>query len=234
MYSVTLDPRRVVAVLGGAVLVMSGLSMAGHFLRITRGRELRGLVWIFDVGAEQSIPTWYASVSLLICAALLWIIGAANQGSDDGAKMQWKGLATIFLLLSLDEVATVHEWTANLLPNVEPEGIFYYTWLLLGIPFAALISLLYLRFLFRLPPRTRRLFVLAGAVFVGGALGMEMINAQEEFLHGSGTLRYAAMTGFEELMEMVGVLIFMYSLLVHLAAETRDVSVRVREARLPP
>jgi hypothetical protein len=39
------------------------------------------------------------------------------------------------------------------------------------------IGLLYLRFLLRVPRRTALLLVLSGAVFVGGALGVEFIQA---------------------------------------------------------
>ena len=49
---------------------------------------------------------------------------------------------------------------------------------------ALIFTLLYLRFLFHLPPRIRNLFILAGVCYVGGAVIVEAISANRYSLDG--------------------------------------------------
>ena len=57
------------------------------------------------------------------------------------------------------------------------------------------VGLCYLRFLLQLERRTRLLFVAAGALFVGGALGMEMIAGIVVESYGVASLGHTAVDG---------------------------------------
>jgi hypothetical protein len=65
----------------------------------------------------------------------------------------------------------------------------------------------------RLAPPVRRLFLLAAAVYLGGALGVEMAGAAHAFRHGTENLGYSLWTTLEEALEMAGVAVFIYALL---------------------
>jgi len=67
----------------------------------------------------------------------------------------------------------------------------------------------FIPFLRRLPRPTAGLFILAGAIYVGGAVGMEIIGEPLD----SDTLTYNLLTAVEEGMEMCGVIVFMHALL---------------------
>jgi predicted permease len=84
----------------------------------------------------------------------------------------------------------------------------------------SIFSLLYLRFLFALPRRIQALFVLAGGLYVIGGLGLEMLSWHYRFplydpenTEASRDLTYLMITHVEELLEMLGVAVFMYALL---------------------
>jgi hypothetical protein len=60
------------------------------------------------------------------------------------------------------------------------------------------------------------LFLLAGAIYVSGALGMESIGAYIGDVISFNTKAYWLVSIFEELLEMFGVVVFIYSLLSYI------------------
>lgn len=177
------------------------------------------LVRLFDVGGENSVPTWYSSLALLLCSALLALLARESSRVGDRFTKHWAILAVIFAGLSMDEVASLHESLSNLGPLLRVgEGLLYYAWVIPGGLFVLVVALAYLGFLAALPMRTRMLFIAAAGLFVSGALGAEMISARQADLYGKDEILYPAIKAVEELLEMLGVLVFLYALLSHAAS----------------
>jgi hypothetical protein len=211
---------------------------------------------IFDVGEERSIPTWFESIQFLLCSILIAVIGVAKKQRNDRYSLHWSVLSIILLLLSLDEVASIHEaigqQSERLLHNITgfiPSGAISFFWVVPGAIFVLIILLAYLRFLADLPRTTRRLFLFAGALFVLGALGIEMLTAQVVSSSGaianwvessSGgvvgrgsasaipTILKGLQTSVEEMFEMLGLTTFVYALLAYIRSYVEDISIRVR------
>ena len=174
------------------------------------------------------MPTWFQSSLLLGCAAVLAQIAVlrANERSDDVGR--WRGLAAIFLFLSIDETAQLHERSMKLLLPVldvlslRPSegirsffraGIFHYTWVIPAAAVVVTLLLVYLRFLLALPSPVRRLCVIAAALYVGGALGLEMAGGLYASLHGRAQPVYSLLASGEEVAEMAGALVFLCAFL---------------------
>jgi hypothetical protein len=180
-----------------------------------------GYLSVLDVNEEASIPTWFSSSALLLCSVLLVSIACDSEVRDARYATRWKVLPVIFLLLSLDEIAAFHERLTPLSSSalntigLDSEGFLYYPWVVLGAGFVLVFLLAYLRFFLDLPTRTRRLFAVAGSLYVIGALGMEMLGAKVADFYGSPTLTYAAIVTTEEFFEMLGSAIFLYALMTH-------------------
>jgi hypothetical protein len=191
---------------------------------------LFGLMPLFSLTTDISIPTWYSSFSLLLCAILIAIISVAKKRSKDGFAFHWQAMSLIFLFLSLDETARIHETIGETLKfyvTGKTHGLLRYTWVIFGMAFVAAFVGAYLKFLFHLPARVRWMFILAGAVYVGGALGMDMLNGRYHELHGDQNLTYQMMTVLEESMEMAGILIFIRTLILYLLENAGSVSLRI-------
>lgn len=171
---------------------------------------------IFDVDEEDSFPTWYSAFALLLTAAVLGVNARRLKGTAH--RWHWLGLAVGFVLLSIDEIAGVHE-TINSLTKE--------SWAVPGMILVALIAGAYLPFLARLDRRTAIQFVIGGAVFVGGAIGVEYYT--EPYLKNDelNTLAYNLWTALEEGMEMSGVLIFLQALLRSMKADGRVLPVEI-------
>jgi hypothetical protein len=159
---------------------------------------------IFDVDEEDSFPTWYSASALLLTAGCLWINARRMTAKADPLHWHWRGLAMGFLLLSIDEIAGIHE-TLNSLGKT--------SWAIPGGIIAALVGLAYLRFLTQLDRKTAIQFVIGGAIFVGGAVGVELYTERYLANDELNTLSYNLWNALEEGMEMAGVLIFLRALL---------------------
>jgi len=218
---VTLSPGTVAWLLAA---VFAGLVACGTAAEIALNvgglRSAFGLVPLFNLSYEGNLPTWYASLLLLACAALLFLIGQLAASGRLPYRWHWRCLGLIFLYISIDEAVMIHEsLNAPLRDALALGGIFYFAWV---IPFALLLLVLflaYLRFLLRLPRRFGALFVLAGAVYVGGALGTELpISAWYE-VHGGDNLVYGLLNLGQESLEILGASIFCAALVGYLAAQ---------------
>lgn len=170
----------------------------------------------FSLSEEANVPTWYSSVLLFSCALLLW--GHAVQAQRTPTPRwtwHWRGLALTFLAISMDEVASFHE---RINATAHLGGALYYAWV---IPFGAaviVVGVFCLPFLAALPRPTRLRFVAAGALYVGGALGVELILGAWADQHGPMNLTYRLIDAVEEGGEIAGASLFLWSLACHRSA----------------
>lgn len=189
---------------------MVGL-LAVHVVLQIWHHEWHELPWllrqIFDVDEEDSLPTWYSASALLLASALLWLVSRRKRVDHDPWAAYWYGLSLAFAVLSMDEVAGIHESLNTLLE---------FSWAIPAGIAAAFFRLAYIKFLSHLPARTRRLFVASGGLFLAGAIGVEMSTdwyAEEDLLN---TLAYNLWTAVEEGLEMGSVVLFIYAVLEYM------------------
>jgi hypothetical protein len=228
------SPKRWTAALGLVVALLVAASVGASYLSFVsidnpvlshvRDTVVR-LTWVDE---ECNIPSWYSASLLLLCSLLLGIIAAAQRQRRDGYFGHWLALALIFLLLSLDETAQLHELSiAPLRDRFHATGLLYYAWIVPAGVGVALFGLSYLRFLAALPARSRRLFLVAGAIYVGGALGVEALSGAQASRHGEHNPIYHAIVTVEESLEMVGLVVFIYALLDYLSRQFTTVRLHV-------
>ena len=184
---------------------------------------------IFSLFIETSIPTLFSTLNLLFSSILLWVIAKYTKVTGDKRRYHWLFLSILFLFLALDEGAQIHETIGVSISsffNFSVGHPLYYVWV---IPYTALVlivGLIYLKFLFTLPRGIRNGIIVAGMLFLIGALGLEIVESME--YKGVPSVAYAKKKMFDkvyiiatvqELMEMVGISIFNYSLLKYIALE---------------
>lgn len=217
-FRLPVDPKRVAIALGSIVVVLLALHLAvslyNHQVNYTLPQHLTR---VMGVDVENSIPTWYSSMLLFVCCGLLSAIAFLKKRTRDRYTRHWQGLAVLFLLMSLDEAASLHETLDRALKVwLNLNGWLYYAWVIPGMIFVGCVGLAYWKFLKALPPATRQLFIIAGVVYVGGAIGIEIIGGSYAEVYGRYTLRYSLITTLEEALEMAGVVWFVYALLNYL------------------
>ncbi len=203
------------------LLVGLGLALVSLLVQlyVYTGTEFRGLnsiVKLTNVDAENSIPSWYSAVLLMLCSASLYGIYRLEHQARRQYAGSWLGLAVIFLALSVDETVQFHELTGDIIQEkFSLSGFLYFAWVIPGTLFVVTFIAIYLRFLLNLPARTRYLALGAGALYLAGALGVEVVTAGYVARYGDETLTYAAFSTLEEFLEMIGASLFLYTLLAY-------------------
>jgi hypothetical protein len=239
MYTLHVSPRKVTLIL---LALVTGLLLGGvstKYIKYVHGHDL-GLVRLFDLEGEGNLPSWYSSFLLLLSSALLGIIGLNRKREANPYGWHWLALALIFLYLSMDEGAGIHEMANPLIRRwLKTTGyldsvlrVIRPVWLLAGIPFAVIVFLVFWRFLLHLPIATRAQFLIAGGLYIGGAIGVEAVAGHYYALHGRHTLTYQILVAFEDGLEMVGLVVFLYALLLYMA--TRGIRFQVVVNTDPP
>lgn len=89
--------------------------------------------------------------------------------------------------------------------------------------FVVAVALIFFRMIVQLPSPVRRLFILAALMYLSGAIVMETVGGHYVTAWGHDSLRYALCTTAEELLEMMGVVVFIYALLSYLTQDGRRV-----------
>ncbi len=220
---IRLPAKRIAFILGGLALVLCAQSLVGKAVEFKLGTHstyfIYQVVRLINVNRESSLPTWYSSTLLFTCAALLAVIAYAQRFRHAPYARHWSGLAVLFLYLSIDEGAEIHEkLTPPVRDALHTTGFLYFGWVVAGALFVVVIGLLYLSFVIHLPSRTRALVILAGALYVGGALGLDSVGAKDWYEEGGTSLGYSAIGTVEELCEMLGLVVFIYALLTYAAS----------------
>ncbi|UNU26230.1 hypothetical protein [Microcoleus vaginatus] len=171
----------------------------------------------FNLDAEKNVPTLYSCLALLFSSLLLGAIANAKNLDSDPYKNHWKILSFIFLFLCLDEAGSLHEKLMEPMRSLlNASGFLYFTWVV-PIGFLVAIFLLsYSKFVFHLPVSTKKLFVAACALYIGGGIGMEMLGGYLSSTTGEGSLAYALVTTIEESLEMLGIVVFIHALISYI------------------
>ncbi|MEJ7930088.1 hypothetical protein WG922_08890 [Ramlibacter sp. AN1015] len=227
---VVLRTSRVISVLMAcvAVLLVLHLVVVWSFLGEWRfpAREK------FYLDAENNLPTVFSMLILLTAAGLFAWIAAIKHQQRAPLRLHWLGLAVIFFMLTVDESASLHELLIRpLRDGFQLTGWLRFPWVLAGGLFVLCFAIAYLRFLAHLPSATRWTFIAAGVLYVGGALGMEMVGGQvfmEEGEPGRTLVPYMVAMTLEELFEMTGIVLLIYGLLRYLRQSGVALRIEVR------
>jgi hypothetical protein len=162
-----------------------------------------------DVDSEGSVGAWASSVALFSCALVL--IGIA--GREAFRRRAWIGLAAVFGYLSLDEMASLHEkFSDHLREALSSSGPLLHPWVIPATAAVAAGTMVFLPVLRILHRRTSGWFTIGGLLYFGGAIGFEVVEGMIAGPPGVRDLRYATIATGEELLEMLGITVFLAAL----------------------
>lgn len=214
---VQLDLARAARWLGTVTAGVVGSCVLVTSLSIVLGRRsLYGVVPIFDLDREASIPAGYSALLLLAAAVLLALIASIERARRQWLWPYWAVLAVGFAYLAVDELVAIHEKLNRPLQDLLGASRDTTTWVVAGALGALAAGAVFVPFLRALPAGLALRFVVAGAVYVGCAVGLETVwaasgRAEDAWLRlGRHVL--------EEGGEMAGVALFIRALLGHLRA----------------
>ena len=168
---------------------------------------------MFNFDQELNFPTFFSTFQLLFAGILLAYIAFNNFEKKGQYTFAWFMLALVFIYLSIDEVAQIHEMLGSPMRSIiKPKGVLRFSpWMIGMSPLVAIFLIAYSKFFFHLPPQTRTMVAIALVMFLSGALIFE-------FLRGVFIILLDRSYSFilytiEELLEMGGVMVFICALL---------------------
>ncbi len=201
------------------VVVISLLLLGASVLQDLRlyvgpNPDLSAKIWLLDVDAEKSAFTWISIMALFVAAQLLFLAAADAAMRRDRYRWHWLLLGFLLLLASFDEFSGIHEkLSEGLASHVTHTGLLYFAWAApAGI--IALVGLaVFIPFLRSFPPRLTVLALVSAALYIGGAVGLEMVGGRIAEREGVESLNYRIEANVEEGLELGGTLLFIYVLL---------------------
>lgn len=228
--NIEVSPRQALIVLLSIIGFLVLANIAGIVAKFAFGQDsFFGLIGLFDLHSERNIPTLFSSLQLALAGLLLFLIGSKHQSSGE-KFIAWIVLAAIFLFLAIDETAVIHERLSEPVRAVlNPGGFFYFPWV---IPYGIVVMLIlvgFSRFLMQLPKPISTWFLASGAIYIGGAIGFEMLSARHKQLFGSDNVSYALYYTVEETLEMLGIALFLYALLKYACISFQTIKINVQE-----
>jgi hypothetical protein len=129
-------------------------------------------------------------------------------------------LSIIFFGLAVDEFLAFHEEVNH---RLDLSSFTQYSWPAVGIVLVFVLAFVFFRVIVRLPSPVRRLFILAGLIYLSGTIVMEIVGGHYVTVWGHDSMRYALCTAAEEFLEMMGIVVFIYALLKYLTWRGREV-----------
>lgn len=243
MYRFQLSSTRTVRFLFAVMGLLLALHLAVAFSHIVLHRPVAALTFLADMGQEANLPALFNVSLFLICAALCLVHG---RMAPSELRTGWKWLAAVMAFLAIDEGSQIHE---KLMPATQrllgingsidwANGWFNFAWVIpYGIATFALVLVLG-RWLLRLPAPLRKQLLLSGAVYVTGAVLLEMVGGKvlESLPPGNASTfpwipceaygrsgacwaymypRFIAVYTLEEVCEMTGLILCIRALLLH-------------------
>ena len=173
-----------------------------------------GFIPMIDFDYESNIPTLFTTLLFIFSALLLAVHWKGCRQSHSHEAKYWFGLILLFVFLGFDEGIKIHEFTGDFVERfIVAQGYLYFPWF---IPYSIallVLTLIYFRFYLELPVKTKKQLFLSALVFLSAAIGLDIIGANEAYLNGTDSILYSILYTAEEIMEMVGLIIFITALI---------------------
>ncbi len=173
---------------------------------------------LFNMDKEVNIPTLFSCILLLICSALISLVLNKIKRKRKNLQYKWKVLQWIFIFLALDEGLQIHE--AFIIPGLKPilPALLTVVWVIPYGIFSIFLIIYFIPLIRSLPSKLKYLTLFSGITYVSGALGLEMLGS---YLVRTGDIRlhgisYGLIITVEETLEIIGLIIFIYSLLTYI------------------
>ncbi|NMC53338.1 MAG: hypothetical protein GYA48_06855 [Chloroflexi bacterium] len=168
----------------------------------------------FNLDNEQVLPAFFSGFLLILAGLLALAVAADHFHSRARFRWHWGLLALAFLYLGLDEMMHLHEgWSLPGADLISGSKNFFFAWVPSAIVLMVVFGFVFLPFFLNLLRRAQVLFFAAGALYVGGALGMELVASEYMSTFNDWGYDYWRLVAVEEGVEMLGVIVAIHALL---------------------
>ena len=182
---------------------------------------------VFNIDQEANIPTWFTAGVALYLAMTTAMIASAVKSQGKFA-WPWRGISLMSIYISMDELAGFHELAINpIRENWDVGPWLYQSWIIPAMIIVAFIGVIYARFWWKLPSYTKLYIFLGSLIYITGAIGVESIGGFVLTTQGLNDW-YVQLAHIEEFLEMMGLIIILYSVVEYARRELKSMTVLLR------
>lgn len=223
-FRININPRLLVRWLFVATISLTVIHVVLQYLRWELGfQQYTPYFTRFDLDQEMSVPTWFSQFLFLFSAILLFVVRSLPRELEAKRTKYWTFLACLFVYFSIDDVAMIHEQFNDpvraLVENIPFANQLDTPWVLLALVLLIPLGLYLIRFLRSIDKRTCGQLMLAGTVFLLGAIGVELISTN------FGGFEYKMIVALEETLENLGLVLFIRTLLLYIERQASNIGI---------
>ena len=184
------------------------------------------LVGLFDMDSEISLYAWYSTTILLfVPACLLMFIGYKKKQSGDKLSWAWFVVGAVFMFLSLDDGAMIHEKLSTInrligLQDLLGGGIFAWSWWVIYLPIAVVLAVVLLKWFLSLPTRTKAFICIGILIAVVGQMGMEAVSSM--ITNSTGEYIGPVWRGFQKFVGRVGLSVVFFGIVDYIIISKKE------------
>src|ERR671926_1748521 len=104
-----ITPRALLTVFVPAIVLLDVANAIAIFLYHHRHHHGGRFFQEFSLDREANVPSWFSSALLLTAAAMLAVVALDALARKARWGRHWAGLSVVYVVLSLDETAEIHE-----------------------------------------------------------------------------------------------------------------------------
>jgi hypothetical protein len=228
-----------------ALLVCIALLIVAHFASdalyhtVSRGLIATRLRKLFLFDGEGNLPAYFSALVILGAGLAVGVAGQVEAQRKGPWKTHLFVLAFALVFLSIDEAAQIHEVidsaTSYILLRtglLEPNSSLAWPWVIPYVSVALAGALLYIPFLRALPRSVAVILCMAGAIFVCGAAGLDMLEGLLTRRTDAGAQASAmfVVQAIEETMEMLGMSLLLFGALRYLQHQKARLAIQLAPA----
>ena len=219
---IRIDPFKITVALTAVACVLVLISVAVQFADHMTGYSsvfVHKLMKLTNVDLELNVPAFFSTLILLIASLLLAVVTDLKRREKARYVWHWALLSAGFLFMAFDETASIHERLIEPVRTLFGEvslGVLYFAWVVPALVLLPFLAIVFLRFFISLPANIKLGIFAAAVLYLGAAIGLELIEGSHVELYGKENLPYIALATLEETLEMVGIIVFIRTLLVFL------------------
>lgn len=229
---IKLNPKKLVFLLLILSLSLGLVSLAAQFFRyLENDDDGLGLLPVMDVDHESSVPTIFSVQMLFLVVVVLSVISVFKHLSKDKFRWHWTLLTMGFLFMAFDEGSQIHELLTIPIRDLlgsGATGFFSFAWVIPGIILVLLVAFVFLKFIITLPRQTMIMCLVSGFIYLSGSIGLEMIGGNYAHAHSIHNLPYNMIVTIEEVLEMTGTALFIYTLLEYMKKDSAIFTIRFK------
>jgi hypothetical protein len=109
---------------------------------------------------------------------------------------------------------------------ISTNGILKNAWVVPGLAFVVVLAMIYARFIIHLPSAIRTLVIIAGVIYVTGAIFLESLSGLCADVYTESGIEYQLVITLEEFLEMLGLVLLIYALLLFREADLKEGQIR--------